>query len=47
MLFMAPGVRSMAAGGAVARKVSTPLMWIRIIAQAVGVLLLLLALYIP
>lgn len=43
---MALGLVSMASGGNLDRKVSTPLMWIRIVAQAVAVLLLLLALYI-
>jgi hypothetical protein len=45
ILAMTLGLLSMATGGDVDRKVSTPLMWIRIIAQAVAVLLLLLALY--
>ena len=43
---MALGLLSMASGGSLDRKVSTPLMWIRIVAQAFAVLLLLLALYI-
>ena len=45
ILAMALGLLAMAGGGDLDRKVSTPLMWIRIIAQAVAVLLLLLALY--
>lgn len=46
ILAMTLGLLSMAAGGNIDRKASTPLMWIRIGAQSVAVLLLLLALYI-
>lgn len=45
ILAMALGLLSMASGGNINRKTSTPLMWIRIVAQAFAVLLLLLALY--
>lgn len=45
ILAMVLGVLAMASGGNIDRKVSTPLMWIRIVAQASAVLLMLLALY--
>jgi hypothetical protein len=46
ILALGLGLLSMATGGNVDRKASTPLMWIRVVAQAFAVLLLLLALYI-
>jgi hypothetical protein len=39
------GIFSMGAGGSLDRRVSTPLMWGRVILQGLAVALLLLALY--